>query len=605
MKKFKVFNTITLILVLAVSLVMLAACNPTDVDGGEAEDTVPLDESGYTPDEQDYNYEYDSSTAKYIAFGADGISANGASVSGNTATITADGDYILSGESTDSQVIVKTSGEVRLILNNLQLKSQSSAAIFIQKSSKATILLPEGTDSTIEDSANTELNSDGEPTAAIFSKADLIISGEGKLTVNAYYNNAIQSKDNLKILSATLNLTSVDDGIIGKDSLYIENSTITADCDGDGIKSTNDSDSAKGVVLITGGSLDITAGADGIQSANYILIKSGVFNIVTGGGSANASTDSGWGQWGSVADSTSDSAKAIKASYSITIESGVFAINSSDDSIHSNDGVTVSGGSFNISSGDDGIHADGKVNLTGGNAVISKSYEGIEGANIVISGGTWDITASDDGINVAGGNDSSGIDRPGAGGFKGMGEQSSSSSSYRLDITGGRIAINATGDGLDSNGSITMSGGVVTVDGPTSDNNGALDFDGSFSLTGGTLIAVGSSGMAQNPASSNVYGIVVKGSNLQGIIHIADSDGSTVLNYKPAKKYASIVFFSADLKKDTYTIYLGGSCTGTDDLGLYENSAEYSGGSQAGTVTISSYTTSSGSGGGGGGGRPF
>lgn len=595
-------SAIALLLIVSVlCLSLLTACGDKAGDSSSYSDGDPItvDTDAYKPTEEDYSYEYDESKAKSIVFSDTSVSGNGVQIKNTTATIASAGDYILSGSCSNGQVIVDGKGEVRLILQGLTLTSKESAAVFIKNAEKVTVVLAEGTENTLSDSASTVLDANGEPTAALFSKEDLIINGLGTLTVNGKYNNAIQSKDSLFILNTSISVTSVDDGIIGKDGLYIENSTVTAVVDGDGLRSTNSEDASLGMLIIDGGEYSLTCGTDGIQSANGLAIKDGSFAIKTGGGSSNSSSSStGWGSWGSGV-SSSTSAKGLKASVSITVEKGSFDIDSSDDAVHSNNSIVIAGGVFSISSGDDGIHADTVIKIDGGEIDIARCYEGIEAATITINAGTISIVASDDGINVAGGTDSSSTNgRPGMGGFN------QNTSLYNAYINGGTIYINSSGDGFDSNGNVTVTGGTMIIDGPTSGADAAIDYDGTFSVTGGFIIAVGSSQMAQTPVSSNVYimAFSYRGTS-SGLIYVTDSDGDAVLVYSPAKSYQSVVLVSAELKKDTYNIHYGGTASGSSHKGLYENSASVAGATLSGTMTISSYTTSASSQGSPGGGR--
>jgi len=264
-----------------------------------------------------------------------------------------------------------------------------------------------------------------------------------------------------------------------------------------------------------------------------------------GGNTTSSSTDT-------------ESSKGIKAGTEITIKSGDITIDSTDDSIHSNGSIIINGGNMNLSSGDDGIHADTNISITGGTINITKSYEGIESAYIEISGGKISVVASDDGINVAGGNDSSSTDgRTGQNNFSDVG-----SSNRKLVISGGEINVSANGDGLDSNGSIYMSGGTVIVAGPTSGGNGILDFDNTFEITGGTLIAYGGSGMLQTPSTSSTqYTIVASETGSSGDrISLKDSSGNEIVNTETVKSYSVVMISSPNLKQgSSYTIYKNGN----------------------------------------------
>ena len=206
---------------------------------------------------------------------------------------------------------------------------------------------------------------------------------------------------------------------------------------------------------------------------------------------------------------TTVSTKGIKAGNALLIQQGTFVIDSADDAIHSNYSVTIDGGSFQLSSGDDGIHAEAYLNINGGTTTIAESYEGLEAAQIHISGGTTQVSSSDDGLNATGGSsfelvdgllvlkDISSSDTEQT--FGGRGGMFEVEDNCDITISGGNLTVTTSnGDGIDSNGSLNVSGGTVLVFGSSSGGEGALDYTGSSSISGGTLVALGSSGMAQS-----------------------------------------------------------------------------------------------------------
>ena len=206
---------------------------------------------------------------------------------------------------------------------------------------------------------------------------------------------------------------------------------------------------------------------------------------------------------------TTVSTKGIKAGNALLIQQGTFVIDSADDAIHSNYSVTIDGGSFQLSSGDDGIHAEAYLNINGGTTTIAESYEGLEAAQIHISGGTTQVFSSDDGLNATGGSsfelvdgllvlkDISSSDTEQT--FGGRGGMFEVEDNCDITISGGNLTVTTSnGDGIDSNGSLNVSGGTVLVFGSSSGGEGALDYTGSSSISGGTLVALGSSGMAQS-----------------------------------------------------------------------------------------------------------
>lgn len=318
---------------------------------------------------------------------------------------------------------------------------------------------------------------------------------------------------------------------------------------------------SKDKLKIVSGIISVTSAGNGIKGRDCVAIQAGTITIDAGGKGIKSNNDE-------------DTAKGF-----ILIDGGTITVNSGDDTINAQTSFIQNGGTLSLNSGDDGIHADATATINGGTLTISKSYEGIESAVITVNSGTINLTASDDGFNVAGGNDSSSVNgRPGQGSF-------AATAGCYLYINGGEIVVNSGGDGLDSNGSIVMTGGHVTVSGPTDNGNGAIDYNGTFQLTGGYLLAVGSSGMAEAPDSSSTqYAIQVNFTSTLAAnttVQVKDTAGSVIAELQPAKTYQSITFSSADLKQgETVTV-----TAGTENVSL----------------TLSSVITTSGATGGPGG----
>lgn len=477
-------------------------------------------------------------------------------MSSGSQTITKSGIYEITGTLADGSLIVDIDkstdkGTVYLILNNTNITSASSAPIYVKDAKKVVLVLENGTTNTISQGSGVVVNSDNEPSAAIFSKADLTITGSGTLSVTSDFNDGITSKDTLKITDGTLVINSNKDGIVGKDVIAVEKAVITITAGKDGMRSTNDTDTGQGNILLKDGTYTITANNDAIQAYGLLQVDGGTFNLTSGGGytgSISANVNPGSGGMGrpdtvtqatetTDASSTSDSKKALKATGGIIINGGAFTIASYEDSVNSSGNVVINGGTLTIQAGDDAIHSDTDVTISGGTITIANAYEGIEGKNITINSGDIKVTSSDDGINV---NDAAGL----------------------LTITGGNIYLNAGGDGLDSNGSAKMTGGTVYVDGPTDSGNGAIDYDKSFTISGGTIIAAGSSGMAQSTdSSSSQPSILMYYTAAQAAgttLTVKDESGNTVASFTPAKQYSSAAISAPGLKTgQTYTLYSG------------------------------------------------
>ena len=466
-------------------------------------------------------------------------------------TITSGGVYVLTGTLTDGRVLVNAPGaDVTLVLQDADITCSDSNALYIYKAASVLVYLPDGTASTLTDGSSYNYSDSvssaiaEEPNACLYAKSDLIIAGGGTLTVTGNANNGITGKDTLKIENTAVSVTAANHGINGKDCLVLKQTDVTVTSGGDALRATNDSDTALGCVLIGASALTLTAGEDGIQAETTLTLFDTTGTITSGGGSSAA-----------LAGDTS--AKGIKSGTDITVRSGSYTLDCADDGVHANGNVTISGGTFAITTGDDGVHADETVTITDSTLNIPKCYEGIEGQTIDISGGTIDIVSSDDGLNAAGGADQSGFGGRGPDSFGG-------SSDCCITISGGTIRIDASGDGIDSNGDLTVSGGEIYVSGPMSDGDSALDYDSAATITGGTVVAAGYSGMAQNFGANSTQGSILLTcrSTSTETIRVTDASGNVLAEFTPAKAYTCVVVSTPALtQSSTCTVTMGGQST--------------------------------------------
>jgi hypothetical protein len=494
-------------------------------------------------------------------------------IDGSTLSIDQAGTYQLTGTKDESNIIINVgdSDTVILQLAGLNLSCSYAPVIYVENADKVIIILEEGTTNLLSDT----MDASNEHHALIDSHDDVTINGLGTLILNANMNNAINVNDDLVIGGGVIDITAKNNGINVNKSITIANASVSISAKGDGIQAEGNDELTDGSVYLLSGEVTISSYGDGIQANETLMVQGGTVSIDSGVGNSNI---------------VSTSAKGLKAGTSLTIVGGTISISSKDDAIHSNDALSVQGGEIHISSNDDGLHADTLLEVSNGNIIISKSYEGLESQDIVISGGMIKITSSDDGINGAGGVDSSGSfpwgGRPGG---------QPTAGNATLTISGGSIFINSVGDGLDVNGSIAFSDGLVVIAGPTSSANGAIDFDGSFNLTGGTLIAVGSAGMAQGPSTSSKQNSVqiTLNSSSSSLIHVEDSVGKTIFSFAPGKSYQSIIISSPNFKTNTvFKVFLGGAISDSESnmMGYYYGGS-YSEGSLLYSFTVSSGIT--------------
>lgn len=506
-------------------------------------------------------------------------------ISGSTVTITDEGTYILSGSLDDGMVIIdaEKTDKTQLVLDGVTIHSETCAPIYVRQADKVFLTLTPGSTNTLSNGGAFTAIDENNIDAVIFSKDDLTLNGSGILIVTSPAGHGIVSKDSLKITGGIFDINCASHGLAGKDDVCIVNADFTIVSGKDGIHCENTDDASLGFVYIQSGSFDISAEGDGISAAACLQIEDGSFRILSGGGSVNGTAPSSesWGSFmgggrheggkmgggmmggapgqPSEAEDTADSTsmKGIKAGAALTINGGVFTIDTADDAVHSNDCVTVSGGTFEIASGDDGFHADVTLTVTGGTIRITGSYEGLEGQYVVISGGDITLTASDDGVNAAGGTDSSGT-----GGRDGMfgGPGMSSSSNGSITISGGTLNITAYGDGIDANGSLEITGGDIIVSGPTQGDTSTLDYDTSAVISGGTFIGTGASGMAQTFSNSE-QGVIAVSTGEQSAgtqITLTDKAGNTLISYTPALSFAVVILSSPEMiQGETYVITVG------------------------------------------------
>lgn len=499
-------------------------------------------------------------------------------------TIKKAGNYHLSG-SFEGQLRVDTTDEeeVLLYLDGTKIVSPDSAAIYVLSApKKVTISLLEGSTNILEDGKSYQLaEGSDEPSATLFSKEDLQIEGNGALFITSNSAKGIYSKDDLKIKGGNITLLSADDGIRGKDSLTITAGTINLVSGADGLKTSNTEDSTKGSLFISGGSLQVEAADDGIDAVNTVTISGGNLLIRTGEGSTESMGGGDFGGGGrpprprttedaGIYLAASTGGKGVKSDVSIIISGGNLTVDSADDALHAANLIEISGGELSLAASDDGIHCDSTVKILGGNLNITRSYEGIEGQFITLSGGKTYVTASDDGFNATDGSSPGGM----GGGMMGTGQDCSLT--FEKDCY---VVVNAAGDGLDSNGNAYQTGGTVIAFGPTNGGNGTLDTgdsrDNGYFFTGGNLLAVGSSGMAENVETTlpSLFGNV---STLQAgtNIYILDGTGDCVVACTLPKAISNIVFASSSCQNSDFTVYSGGTLpTLTDGVAFFPETA--------------------------------
>ena len=398
----------------------------------------------------------------------------GYEIDGTDVSITAAGTYVFSGDCDNGSITVKKGVTgVTIVLNGLTLTNDDSAAITLNKTAEASLIAAAGTTNTV---ADTEGSSDENAAVKVKSGAALAIGGKGTLTVDGNAKNGIKGAADavITVAEVKLNINAADDGLSCDDELNITGGTLSITAGGDAVKASPDTGenpdtTSLGNVTISGGTLTLNATEDGIQADGDLTISGGTFDVTANGGHTTALTDD------------SASCKGFKAGKTLTVTGGTLTVDSADDALHANTDVTISGGTLTLATGDDGVHADNDlvIGTRGASSTstprinITASYEGLEGTTVTVYSGDIDVTASDDGVNAASST---------------LGERSDK---YAINIAGGDLYIDAGSDGLDSNNDINITGGKVEVYGADAMMDAAIDYDGTFTLSGGTLFGAG------------------------------------------------------------------------------------------------------------------
>lgn len=557
-----------------VSLVLMLSifCSCTDSqnnlsENSDAEEVKSL-EAEEMFSEKDLNAEYDAEEYEVIELcGTSAITKSaGVEVSGSVVTVTSPGKYIFTGSLEDGYIVVaaEKTENVYLVFQDVSIVSSDYACLYISQAKKVFLNL-EGENKLTTSEAFMQRD-DNTVDGTIFAKDNITIYGTGSLILNSS-KHGIAGKDDVKITGGTIRITAAGHGIEAKDSLRITSTLLSIVSQGDGLHCENDEDSSLGYIYIQNGTLNIETVQDGISCGSILQVEDGELTIKTEETSALTSAAS---------------VKGMKAQTSIIIQGGSLEISSADDCIHSNGNIEIAGGGLWLRSKDDGIHADDTLRITSGEIEITESYEGLEAEKIEISGGDISVIASDDGINAAGGNDLSSVNgRPGQNSF------AASGSSY-IHISGGSMYINASGDGIDSNGSLEISGGYIVIEGPTDNGNGALDYDGTGTITGGTIIAIGYSGMAMNFSEATQGSILLTLSSIQKPqtkIVLCDSGNQELVSFTASKAYNSVLISCAGLMKGSaYTITAGTETKSITLSALIYGSTQTSGMAPGGSV---------------------
>ncbi len=575
---------------------------------------------------RDLSNDYDDSAAIPITLEGSSASCDSSAVTidANTVTITEEGTYLLSGTLDNGMILVDTDkqSKVQLVLDNVTISNDTSAAIYVRQADKVFITTVTDSQNILQNGGTYEAIDDNNIDAVIFSKEDLTLNGYGTLTIDAAEGMGVVSKDDLIITGGTYTITSKGDGMSGKEVLGIYDGTFTITANGDAISSSTD-------LYIAGGTYDLTCGngyengrthqenspgsmghpgenfqpdenfkpgddfqpnenlkpeadfqwgedssdhpapperADSDDQTNHPQPPEDPdFSQETNTSqqaeeTADSSKGSGSQQTSESTDSTEDtlSMKGLKATGNLVLDGGTYTMNTADDCIHSNSSIQINGGTYELASGDDAFHADAELTINDGTLSVSSSYEGLEGAQVTINGGTITINASDDGVNAS------------------LGTGAVAEEDCIITVNGGILTVNADGDGIDSNGSIIQNGGEMYICGPANSANAAIDFATDIEINGGILLAVDNSQMQEQIDSAPKQGLIrtfLDQQDADTAIVLKTEDGEELLRFTPSKTYSTIMVSLPELTEgNTYLLTTGNEVTNiTMDSSFYDD----------------------------------
>ena len=541
--------------------------------------------------EQDLSWDASSETAIDLS---NPTATDGVTVEDGTLTITKAGTYKLSGEY-QGQIKVETadSDAVRLVLDNANITNSSGAALNVVNADEVILYSASGTTNTIGDGADYTATGEDDPDAVVYSKADLTIAGEGTLKVNGNHEDGIHTSDGLVIASGTLEVNAANTGIKGKDYVDILGGTITVTAQQDGIKSTNDTDEGQGWTRLSNGTVTVNAGDDGFKASRVVEISGGSLTVEQSDEGIEAQYINVSGGDVNVTSADDGMNASLKTSDSESTDSSANTSDAANQQQNNQQQGSLPGGQQNGASNQQqqgtgqppamsGTSQDGtSQNGASGTAQQQNNTQNQGNQNMgqppAMPGGNAQDGTSQNGTTGTG---QQGMGQPPQGGMPGGGGGTFEVIDAAINVSGGHVTVNAEGDGIDSNGVTTLSGGTLIVNGPSQGGNAALDTNGDLLLNGATVLSGSTADMFEAPSTNSTSGYL-KLTNSSGFeqgstVQVADSSGKVVANYKVTKSNVQLVLVSSSsiVKGQSYTVYTTTSAVDSNATSLASGATE-------------------------------
>ena len=542
--------------------------------------------------EQDLSWDASSETAIDLS---NPTATDGVTVEDGTLTITKAGTYKLSGEY-QGQIKVETadSDAVRLVLDNANITNSSGAALNVVNADEVILYSASGTTNTISDGADYTATGEDDPDAVVYSKADLTIAGEGTLKVNGNHEDGIHTSDGLVIASGTLEVNAANTGIKGKDYVDILGGTINVTAQQDGIKSTNDTDEGQGWTRLSNGTVTVNAGDDGFKASRVVEISGGSLTVEQSDEGIEAQYINVSGGDVNVTSADDGMNASLKTSDSESTDSSANTSDTANQQQNNQQQGSIPGGQQSGTSNQQqqgmgqppamsGTSQDGtSQNGASGTAQQQNNTQNQGNQNMgqppAMPGGNAQDGKSQNGTTGTG---QQGMGQPPQGGMPGGGGGGTFEVvDAAINVSGGNITVNAEGDGIDSNGVTTLSGGTLIVNGPSQGGNAALDTNGDLLLNGATVLSGSTADMFEAPSTNSTSGYL-KLTNSSGFeqgstVQVADSSGKVVANYKVTKSNVQLVLVSSSsiVKGQSYTAYTTTSAVDSNAASLASGATE-------------------------------
>ncbi len=529
----------------------------------------------------------------------------------------ADGEVVVNASDQD---------KVQVVLAGASIRNADGAALNIQQADKVFVTLAEGSQNTLADGADYALaEGEDEPNAALFSKVDLTINGTGALTVEGNCRHGVNSKDDLVVTGGAIAVTAKEDGLRGKDCVKIADGKFTGTAGEDGIRSSNDEDPTRGFVAIDGGTFALEVQDDGIQAATYLRIAGGEGTVtaadhafrseveaaMTGGdftveaGGKGMNPETRFTMDGGTLNVTGCD-EGIETE-KVIVNDGALNIVASDDGINAavaersdetegtveataadgeTGGDTAAGGEQDTPgdgvgeppalpegmeegqmpespTGADGQRPQPPMGENGAMPELPEGFDSASGERPELPEGVEEGQVPEPPADMADGQQPQGAPDGGMGGGAGGPMAANASEDCLIQINGGKVTIDAGGDGLDSNGYVEINGGTVLVNGSAGGGDSALDYEYGATVTGGTVILAGSAGMAETfTEGTQPFALVAVSGAAGDTLAIADASGATIAECTVPKAFQCVVVSSPNFTEGgTYQAIVNGAAT--------------------------------------------